>query len=204
MIMGAPCELDTASGLPTQQSRRTRPALRRHWPQELPVCRFRCRRVPRRRDLFADRKRQAQRSQPATPPRRRAPSHRLPPGAAHCRTPALELATPRRRPRCRLSRPVCRALTLELVGSHPAPVLGGADQRVLDGALRRHPRQRYAGSPRLRGQSLLVRWRASPNNRSRRLVVRNTRRWPSGKRRSAMHASKSSSRQATVDGRSLG
>jgi hypothetical protein len=35
------------------------------------------------------------------------------------------------------------------------------------------------------------------------LVVRIARRWPSGKRSCAIHASKSSSRQATADGRSL-
>src|SRR5215475_11091690 len=34
----------------------------KHWPQELYVCRLRRRRPPRRRDLLADRKRQAQRS----------------------------------------------------------------------------------------------------------------------------------------------
>jgi Transposase IS66 family len=64
-----------------------------------------------RRDLFADRKRQAQRSQSAALPGRRACPHRRSSGAAHCRTPALELATARRHPRCRLSRPTRRALT---------------------------------------------------------------------------------------------
>src|SRR5262249_13441174 len=66
-----------------QQSRRARSTLRRHWPQELPVCRLPCRRSPRRRDLFADRKRQAQRHQSAALPRRRARPHRRPPGPPH-------------------------------------------------------------------------------------------------------------------------
>ena len=75
-----------------QQPRRARAALRRDRPQELSVRRLRCRRPPRRRDLLADRKRQAQRPQSAALPRRRARPHRRPSGPAHRRTLALELA----------------------------------------------------------------------------------------------------------------
>ena len=42
--------------------------------------------------------------------------------------------------------------------------------------------------------------RSSPNNRSSRLVVRVTRRWVTGSRRCATHASKSSSKQASALG----
>src|SRR3954452_9983125 len=49
---------------------------------------------------------------------------------------------------------------------------------------------RTARSPKAWGITL-VRRRSSPNSRSSRLVVRITRRWPSGKRRCAMQASKS-------------
>jgi hypothetical protein len=51
-------------------------------------------------------------------------------GAAHCRTPALELATARRYPRCRLSRPARRALTSKQPG--PSQKARVAD----DGAVR--------------------------------------------------------------------
>src|SRR5205085_577244 len=67
------------------------------------------------RDLFLDRERQAQRSQPAALHRRPAHPHRRSSGAAHCRTPALELAARRHYPRCRLSRPTRRVLTQVVV-----------------------------------------------------------------------------------------
>ena len=95
-----------------QQSCRTRSPLCRHWPQELPVCRLRCRRPPRRGPLPADRERQAQRPQPAALPCRRAGPDRRPSGATHCRTLALELAGRRRYPRRCLSRRLHRALTV--------------------------------------------------------------------------------------------
>jgi hypothetical protein len=44
MIMGAPCGLDNSERAADTTIPRMRPALRRHWPQELPVCRLRCRR----------------------------------------------------------------------------------------------------------------------------------------------------------------
>src|SRR5262245_8688540 len=75
----------------------------------------------------------------------------------------------------------------------------------------RKPRQRSAArisaayislstarSPKACGMTL-VRRRSSPNNRSSMLVVRIARRCASGKRRWAMHASKSSCRHASAD-----
>ena len=96
-----------------QQPGRAGAALCRHRPQELAVRRLRYRWPPRRRDVLADRKRQAQRPQPAALHRRRARPHRRPPGPTYRRTASLELAARRRRPRRSLSRRLHRALTVE-------------------------------------------------------------------------------------------
>src|SRR5262249_11139522 len=89
---------------------------------------FRCRRPPCRCTLLIDRKRQAQRPQPAALSRTRARPHRRSSGAPHRRTPALELATARRQPRCRLSQPPPRTLTVlahsgDRLLSEPMPAL---------------------------------------------------------------------------------
>jgi hypothetical protein len=76
-----------------------------HRPQKLSLCRLRCRRSARRRDVLTDRDGKAQRRQSTSLSRRRPRADRRPPGQTRRRTPPLELATRQSRPRRRLSRP---------------------------------------------------------------------------------------------------
>src|SRR5271170_3372123 len=94
-----------------QQSRRARPALCRHRPQELFLCRLRCRRPPRRGDVLADRERQAQPPRSTELSHRRSRSHRRPSRTGNRRTLALALAAHRTQPRRRINWRPHRALT---------------------------------------------------------------------------------------------